>query len=71
MRVPRLSMPAVSRSTLVNSGLAVLAVAGSVWAYFLVTANPNAVAFYVKAGFVDDGVVTTRFGPGLRMHADV
>ena len=36
-----------------------------------VTANPNAVAFYVKMGFVDDGIVQTRFGPGLRMHVDV
>jgi GNAT superfamily N-acetyltransferase len=36
-----------------------------------VTANPNAVDFYVKMGFVDDGVVQTRFGPGLRMHVDI
>ncbi|HEX6537695.1 MAG TPA: GNAT family N-acetyltransferase [Candidatus Dormibacteraeota bacterium] len=36
-----------------------------------VTANPRAVDFYVKTGFVDDGVVQTRFGPGLRMHLAV
>ena len=36
-----------------------------------VTANPRAVEFYVKMGFVDERVVQTRFGPGLRMHANV
>ena len=36
-----------------------------------VTANPRAVEFYVKLGFIDDGVVPTQFGPGLRMHIDV
>lgn len=36
-----------------------------------VTANPRAVEFYVKLGFIDDGVVGTQFGPGLRMHIDV
>ncbi|MBV8527596.1 MAG: GNAT family N-acetyltransferase [Candidatus Dormibacteraeota bacterium] len=36
-----------------------------------VTANPRAVEFYVKMGFVDDGVEQTQFGQGLRMHADV
>ena len=36
-----------------------------------VTANPRAVEFYVKVGFIDDGVVPTQFGPGLRMHVDV
>ena len=36
-----------------------------------VTANPRAVEFYVKMGFIDDGIEQTRFGPGLRMHVDV
>lgn len=36
-----------------------------------VTANPRALDFYVKTGFVDDGVVQTQFGPGLRMHLSV
>lgn len=40
------------------------------WARIEVTANPRAVEFYVKAGFVDDGVVRTQFGAGLRMHLD-
>ena len=33
-----------------------------------VTANPAAVAFYVRAGFVRDGPVPTEFGPAERMH---
>jgi GNAT superfamily N-acetyltransferase len=36
-----------------------------------VTANGHALAFYEKVGFVLDGVVETRFGPGSRMHLDV
>ena len=36
-----------------------------------VTANPRALEFYVKMGFIDDGVEKTQFGPGLRMHIDV
>ena len=36
-----------------------------------VTANPRALEFYVKMGFIDDGVEKTRFGPGLRMHLDI
>lgn len=36
-----------------------------------VTANPRALEFYVKMGFVDDGIEKTQFGPGLRMHLDV
>ena len=36
-----------------------------------VTANPRALEFYVKLGFIDDGIEQTQFGPGLRMHADV
>ena len=36
-----------------------------------VTANPRALEFYVKMGFVDDGIEQTQFGPGLRMHIDV
>ena len=36
-----------------------------------VTANPRALDFYVKVGFMDDGVVQTRFGPGLRMHLNI
>jgi macrolide-specific efflux system membrane fusion protein len=63
MRVPRLSIPALRRSTLVNAGLAVLAVAGGVWAYFLVTANPNAAAAADTAGTrtvaVSQGEVTS------------
>ena len=33
-----------------------------------VTANPNAVPFYEKVGFVAEGMVATKHGPGLRMH---
>lgn len=36
-----------------------------------VTANPRALEFYAKLGFVDDGIELTRFGPGLRMHVDI
>ena len=36
-----------------------------------VTANPHALAFYEALGFVDDGVVPTRFGGAPRMHLDV
>ena len=36
-----------------------------------VTANPRALEFYVKMGFVDDGIERTRVGPGLRMHVEV
>ena len=36
-----------------------------------VTANPRAVEFYEKLGFVHDSVVRTQFGQGLRMHIDV
>lgn len=36
-----------------------------------VTANPHALAFYESVGFVHDGEVGTRFGPGARMHLDV
>jgi GNAT superfamily N-acetyltransferase len=36
-----------------------------------VTANSHALAFYNAAGFVADGVVTTQFAPGTRMHLDV
>jgi GNAT superfamily N-acetyltransferase len=36
-----------------------------------VTANPHALVFYGKAGFISDHGVQTRFGPGLRMHIDV
>lgn len=35
-----------------------------------VTANPHALAFYEKVGFLRDGEVGTRFGAGLRMHLD-
>src|SRR5262245_39540743 len=44
MRVPRPSIAALSTSTLVNAGLVALAVAGGIWAYVLVTADPNAAA---------------------------
>lgn len=33
-----------------------------------VTANPRAVGFYEKVGFVSGAVVRTRFGPALRMR---
>jgi GNAT superfamily N-acetyltransferase len=33
-----------------------------------VTANPHALAFYEREGFVTDRDVDTRFGPGFRMH---
>ena len=36
-----------------------------------VTANPHALVFYGKAGFIADHEVPTRFGPGIRMHLDV
>lgn len=36
-----------------------------------VTANGHALGFYEKAGFVVEGLVETRFGPGSRMHLEV
>jgi GNAT superfamily N-acetyltransferase len=33
-----------------------------------VTANPHALAFYEREGFVVDDQVDTRFGPAARMH---
>jgi len=36
-----------------------------------VTANPHALAFYEKAGFVAGQEVETRFGPARRMHLQV
>jgi ribosomal protein S18 acetylase RimI-like enzyme len=36
-----------------------------------VTANPHALAFYLRVGFVIDHEVETRFGTGVRMHRDV
>jgi GNAT superfamily N-acetyltransferase len=33
-----------------------------------VTANPRALAFYERLGFLPSGTVETRFGPGLRMQ---
>jgi hypothetical protein len=36
-----------------------------------VTANPHALGFYEKAGFVVAHDVRTRFGPASRMHLDV
>jgi len=36
-----------------------------------VIANPNALDFYEKTGFVVEGTVPTQFGPGIRMHLDV
>ena len=35
-----------------------------------VTANPHALAFYKRAGFVPDGTAVTRFGPAPRMRLD-
>jgi GNAT superfamily N-acetyltransferase len=36
-----------------------------------VDANPRALGFYEKTGFVVDHVVQTQFGEGLRMHLSV
>ena len=36
-----------------------------------VTANEHALRFYNAVGFVADGVVTTQFAPGTRMHLDI
>jgi len=36
-----------------------------------VTANPHALAFYLRVGFVIDHDLETRFGTGLRMHREV
>ena len=36
-----------------------------------VTANPRALGFYQRVGFVGDREVPTRFGPGIRMHRDL
>jgi GNAT superfamily N-acetyltransferase len=36
-----------------------------------VTANPHALVFYGRAGFIADHEVQTRFGPGTRMYLDV
>jgi len=36
-----------------------------------VTANPHAMAFYERTGFVVDHDVETRFGPACRMHLPV
>ncbi len=33
-----------------------------------VVGNPNALAFYERAGFVQQGTVPTRFGPGIRLR---
>jgi ribosomal protein S18 acetylase RimI-like enzyme len=38
---------------------------------FEVTANPKALGFYEKLGFVVDAEVPTQFGPGIRMHRDL
>jgi diaminopropionate ammonia-lyase len=35
------------------------------------TANPHALAFYERVGFVRDGDEPTRFGTGTRMHLDI
>jgi len=36
-----------------------------------VTANPHALAFYEKAGFVAGREIETRFGPAPRMHLQI
>ena len=36
-----------------------------------VTANPRALGFYEKVGFVAVGSADTEFGPGVRMHREV
>jgi predicted N-acetyltransferase YhbS len=36
-----------------------------------VIANPHAVAFYEKVGFVMDREVATRLGPGHRMYLEI
>jgi GNAT superfamily N-acetyltransferase len=35
-----------------------------------VTANDHALPFYLRVGFVVDGVSQTRLGPAHRMHLD-
>jgi GNAT superfamily N-acetyltransferase len=37
----------------------------------VVVAEPHAVAFYERCGFAREGEVRTRFGPGVRMGAEV
>lgn len=37
----------------------------------MVTANPDAMAFYTRAGFVRDGDAETRFGPAPRLRLDL
>jgi GNAT superfamily N-acetyltransferase len=36
-----------------------------------VTANPHALGFYERAGFVSDGMTTVRWGTASRMHRDL
>lgn len=36
-----------------------------------VTANPRALGFYEKVGFVAVGEVPTQFGPAIRMHREL
>lgn len=36
-----------------------------------VDANPHALAFYARVGFVSDGEVDVAYGTGIRMHLDV
>ena len=36
-----------------------------------VTANPHALGFYEKVGFVRNGMTQTPFGPGHRMYMAV
>jgi GNAT superfamily N-acetyltransferase len=36
-----------------------------------VTANPRALGFYERVGFVADHEVPTQFGPAIRMHRDL
>jgi GNAT superfamily N-acetyltransferase len=33
----------------------------------MVIANPHALDFYRRCGFLEEGIVQTRFGPGIRM----
>lgn len=36
-----------------------------------VTANPNALGFYVRTGFIEIGAAATRFGSGRRMRLEL
>ncbi len=55
-------------SALIRDGVLVARAHGA--RCLVVTANPHALDFYLRVGFLDDGATTTRFGPARRMHMD-